>query len=419
MQSEKTNHSVYPKDYWKRIIFTFCTGWVVIWIYRSMLSPVYSEIQQTVGPQSNAALGLIASFYFFGYTALQIPSGVLVDKFGQKKVLIPAFLIFAAGVAFVGFASTINMIYAGAALAGIGSGCYYGAAFSMTAQHVPPEKKGLSTAIVNSGSALGMILGMMGSSFFVHRLGLPWQVMTLISFVLIILMVIWFATMLISPEKEQESHENIDTADGKPTPSVTTESKGSLFRLELVSAYILYFTTCYAYYLIITWLPDFLANERGVDGSLIGIITSMIAVTAVPGALYFSNKSDKNLDQKSKIVVWLSLASFVLISVSMLAPNEIILSIVLLLYGFLGKMAIDPVLISYVSDRADDAKLASTLGLFNFFGMSSSVVAPTLTGIIIDSTGSGEVGFYIGAAFLLIGTIIFVVSDMHARKKVS
>ena len=32
---------MYGKNYWKRIIFTFCLGWVVIWVYRSMLSPVY------------------------------------------------------------------------------------------------------------------------------------------------------------------------------------------------------------------------------------------------------------------------------------------------------------------------------------------------------------------------------------------
>lgn len=52
------------KNYWKTIVFTFCLGWAVIWIYRSMLSPVYTEIQQTIGLQTNAAMGLISSCYF-------------------------------------------------------------------------------------------------------------------------------------------------------------------------------------------------------------------------------------------------------------------------------------------------------------------------------------------------------------------
>lgn len=410
--NETKKNSIYPPDYWKRIIFTFSMGWVVIWIYRAMLSPIYADIQQTIGPQSNTAMGAIASMYFFGYTALQIPSGFLVDRFGQKKILIPGFIIFALGAAVVGFADSIQMIYLGSVLAGIGSGSYYGAAFSMTAEHVPAEKKGVSTAIVNSGSAVGMILGMTGSSFVVKTLGMPWQVMTAISAVLSLLLVVWFAVMLITPEKERTAPK------GEKQDVVVeevAESKGGLFRKELVSMYILYFTTCYAYYLIVTWLPNFLSSERGIQGTMIGLITSMISVTAIPGALYFSGKSDKPNASKTKIITFLSVAAFVLISLSMFAPGEVSLSVVLLLYGFLGKMAIDPVLISHLSDMADQGKVASTLGIFNFFGMSSSVVAPALTGFIIDSTGSGEWGFYIGAIFLLIGTVVFYLGNRKSE----
>lgn len=48
--------------------------------------------------------------------------------------------------------------------------------------------------------------------------------------------------------------------------------------------------------------------------------------------------------------------------------------------------------------------------------MSSSVVAPALTGFIIDKTGSGELGFYIGAALLLVGTIIFALVNRDSIK---
>ena len=97
-QTLTATNDAYPKNYWKLLVFTFCMGWTIIWVYRAMLSPIYPEIQATIGPQTNAAMGIIASCYFFGYTALQIPSGYLVDKFGQKKVLIPGFTLFAAGV---------------------------------------------------------------------------------------------------------------------------------------------------------------------------------------------------------------------------------------------------------------------------------------------------------------------------------
>ncbi len=202
-----------------------------------------------------------------------------------------------------------------------------------------------------------------------------------------------------------DKQTQVNTAEEKDS----SEKKSSLFSLNMVSCYILYFCTCYAYYLIVTWLPKFLEAERGITGGLIGLIVSMISVTAVPGALFFAYLSDKKRDKKSYIIIGLEVAAFVLVAVSMMAPNTSSLAIILLLYGFLGKMAVDPVLISYVSDKADKKNLATTLGTFNFFGMSSSIIAPAATGIIMDKTGSGVLGFYIGAFLLIIGVVLFAV----------
>ena len=396
-----------PENYWKTVVFTFCLGWVVIWIYRSMLSPIYTEIQGTVGSQSNTAMGLIASCYFFGYTSLQIPSGFLVDRFGQKRVLIPGFLIFALGAFSIAMSKSLNTIYLGSVCAGIGCGTYYGAAFSLTAEHVPPAKKGISTAIVNSGSALGLILGMTGSSFIVKTLKMPWQTMVTISASLIVLLVIWFA---IAIKDRGKHHAALKKASVKADDgNLETEKKSSLLSLNMISCYILYFSTCYAYYLIVTWLPKFLETERGIAGGKIGLVVSMISVTAVPGALFFAGLSDKFRGKKALIIIGLELSAFVLVASSMLMPNALSLTFILLLYGFLGKMAVDPVLISYVSDKASKKNMATTLGMFNFFGMSSSIIAPAFTGFIMDKTGSGEVGFYVGAMLLILGTILFLV----------
>lgn len=404
-------------NYWKRIVFTFCLGWTIIWIYRAMLSPIYAEIQGTIGHQTNAAMGVIASCYFFGYTALQIPSGFLVDKFGQKKVLIPGFTIFALGALGIALSKSLTSIYIGSVCAGIGCGTYYGAAFSLTAQHVPFEKKGFSTAIVNSGSALGLILGMTGSSYIVKTMKMPWQTMVFISSALIFLLVLWFifaikSTDRVKPEKQVKvSNTEVGTQPAQ---------KNSLFGLNMISCYILYFCTCYAYYMIVTWLPKFLQTERGIKGGLVGLIVSMISVTAVPGALFFAGLSDKIRTKKAYIIIGLEASAFVLVAVSMFAPNTTSLAIILLLYGFLGKMAVDPVLISYISDKADKKNLATTLGMFNFFGMASSIVAPAATGIVMDKTGSGVIGFYVGAVLLVIGLLLFVLFNAKSlsNKKV-
>ncbi|MNJ54845.1 Hexuronate transporter [compost metagenome] len=245
--------------------------------------------------------------------------------------------------------------------------------------------------------------------------------MVFISSGLVIFLVIWFAMMIINAPKHNPNVQAAKVAKSEQTiqPNVSTGDapKKSLFRKELLASYLLYFSTCYAYYLIVTWLPKFLESERGIQGSMIGLITSMIAVAAVPGALFFAGLSDKMKHNKTKIIIGLEIASFILIAVSVFVPNAGLLAGVLLLYGFLGKLAVDPVLISYITDQADSKSVASTLGVFNFFGMSSSVVAPALTGYIIDRTGSGTWGFYIGAIILLIGTVVFMISVATSSAK--
>lgn len=409
------------KSYWKTIVFTFCLGWTVIWIYRSMLSPVYPAIQGTIGEQTKAAMGLIASCYFFGYTALQIPSGALVDRFGQKRVLIPGFLVFALGALLIARASALQTIYFGSALAGVGCGCYYGAAFSLTAEHVPAEKKGISTAIVNSGSAVGMIIGMTLSSYLVNSLNLPWQLMVTISAALIVLLVVWFAFALRDNMADKRSLRQAGAAPKAAAEaagaSVPADTRQGLFSIRNIACYLLYFTTCYSYYMIVTWLPNFLQTERSIEGGLVGLVVSMISVTAIPGALWFSYLSDKRRDRKGNIILFLEISAFVLVAVSMLAPDAAVLAVILLLYGLLGKMAVDPVLISFMTDHADPKNVATTLGTFNFFGMASSVVAPWLTGVIMDTTGSGELGFYLGAALLFIGTVLFFLTNVATRRQ--
>ena len=239
--------------------------------------------------------------------------------------------------------------------------------------------------------------------------------MVIISASLIALLVIWFAIAIKNTTVVRKANvKEVEVANEEV-------KKGSLFSFKMISCYILYFTTCYTYYMIVTWLPKFLESERGIAGSMIGLIVSMISVTAVPGALYFAHMSDKKRDKKSLIIIGLEVVTFVLVAFAMKAPNATVLAIILLAYGFLGKMAVDPVLISFISDNANKKDLATTLGTFNFFGMSSSIIAPAFTGFIIDKTGSGELGFYIGAGLLLVGTIIFIFANNKnlVKKEVS
>lgn len=405
-------------EYWKKIVILLCVGWVTIWIYRSALAPVYPQIRQSLGGSvSDTALGSISSFYFLGYVVMQIPAGFLVDKIGKKMVLIPGFVMFAIAAFIVARAGSIQMIYFGSLLAGLGCGSFYGSAYSLTAQNIPANKKSFSTAIVNSGSAVGSGFGMILSSFLVAQQGLPWQIMMYISVIMIAFIVVAFYAIIRSNKDDIASQEAYieNKSDYKKNISNEKVSFRTLLAPKMLFTYILYFATCYAYYMIVTWLPNFLATERGFKGTAIGFSSSLVAFASIPGALFFSKLADKFMDHKIQFIVILEISAAAMLLMTVQATNATFLLTSLILYGFLGKLAVEPIIISWLGENAPQVGIGTTLGVFNFFGMMSSIVAPALTGNISDITGSKILGFYIAIALLVIGTLLFLAANIHKK----
>ncbi|HFF8945067.1 TPA: MFS transporter [Serratia marcescens] len=401
--------------YWKKIVVVLCLGWAVIWIYRTVLTPIFPEIQQTIGAHSNAEMGLIASFYFFAYTGMQIPAGILVDKFGKKVVLIPGFCLFIIATLLIGNATSLTMVYAGSLLAGMGCGSYYGSAYSLSSENIPLERRGLATAMINSGSALGMAIGLIASSLLVKSFNMNWQIMLFIITGLLVVMTLVFAVVIKGSQSQAPAAVSQTVAPTAAEPDEDGQASG-LFSLRMISAYAMYFATCYGYYMIVTWLPSFLQQERGFEGVAIGFSSALVAFASVPGALFFSRMSDRFRNKKVQLIIFLELCAAVMLVCTVISPDSTMLLISLILYGLLGKLAVDPIMISFVADNAPKKGYGTSFGVFNFFGMSSSVIAPFLTGVISDSTGSKVMGFYISAAILLVGTAIFFTVNVLMKR---
>ena len=405
---EKTERERAP--YWKQIVFVLTAGWIVIWIYRTILTPIYPIISSFFGGASDASLGNISSFYFLGYVCMQIPSGILVDRFGKKKILIPGFLLLGIGTLVVALSQRISTVFIGSILAGVGCGTYYGAAYSLTTEHVPLNKKSLATAIVNSGTAVGSGLGLISSSFFVGEGILPWQYLLYITAILVLIMIVIFQKF-IREELPASKKENA------PVKKSRSSLKG-LFKLPMISAYILYFSTLYAYYLIDTWLPNFLETERGFQGTAIGVTSSLVFFAAIPGALVFSRIADRIPSKKVTIIIFLEIAAAFVLFITVTTSNPSLLIFGIIAHGFLGKLAVEPIIISWLGQYAPRKSIATTYGVFNFFGMSASVLVPSITGMISDATGTKVYAFYLAIGILCAGTLLFyLINRFYEQSK--
>ena len=399
-----------PASYWKMLTALLCLGWVVIWIYRSMLTPIYPQVMHTLDLHSNQQIGIIASIYFFAYVLLQVPAGMISDKFDKRLILSFGFLVFALATFLMSASQNLMVIYIASALAGLSGAFFYGAAFSLSGQEIPANKRNVATAIINSGSSVGMVIGLSGSSWLVLSQTLDWQVM-LKGVALIMLLTFALYYFLIRRDSARPA--------SAATESLPEEGHGqsSFFTLKKFAVYFILFCSCYAYFLVVSWLPNFLQTERHFSGSSAGIIASLVGLASIPGALFFSMVADKFRHFKYRIMLMQLVLAAVMLLIAVHAQDAFIIMLGLIGYGLLGKLALDPLLISTISELSNKKKLATSLSIYNFFGMTASFIAPWLTGNIADRTGSTLDAFNLASIILAAGAVVLVAVFIFTGNK--
>lgn len=380
---------------WWVTIFLFWLGWIFMYADRTVLNPVMGELEKEFG-LSGTQLGLMNSVFYFSYALLQVPAGILGDKIGKKKVLIPGFLLFGAFTAVTGWAKSWSTLLFARVVTGAGEGTYYGPQYGLSSEQIPKKYRSLGSAIINSGMAFGIALGLMASSWLVYDQGYSWRTPFFVMSIPTLLtgLAIW----LFVKEKKRQPVEAGGVA--KPKSKFTDLFKNR----NLLLVYLMVFCSLFGFFVILTWLPYYLQSERGIAGSETGFIASLVAWISIPGALLFSSLSDRLGKRKPLILVLVPVAILSMLSIIWM-PNMTGVIVALCVYGLVGKLALDPVLVALVADSVDENSYSSAFGLFNFIGMSSSILAPVIAGAARDMTGSLASSFYVSAALLVVGLV--------------
>lgn len=393
MHQESTHISKY---YWVKLVSIFTLGWLVIYAARTILNPIMGNIKDAF-TLTNAQLGLIMSIFFIGYTLTQIPSGILGDKMGRKKILIPSMIIFGIFTAITGIMPTFLLFMIAWFIVGSAQGMFYGPQYALSSEAIPKQHITLGSALINSGMAFGTSIGYFISSYTVHEFNLNWHIPFFIMAIPILILSFLMYTIIKEYPKTHLANQ-----------STTTEPKfqfSTLFKnRNLLLAYVIIFCSIYGFFMIITWLPYYLENERGINGAQVAFVASLVPWAAIPGSLFFSWLSDKLGKRRPVLLMMLPMAFLFTISI-VLFNNMWILYLALIGYGIVGKISTNPVLIAVVADNAPKNALGTSFSVYNFIGMTASILAPYLTGYLTDITGEMATGFYLAAALLIVGLI--------------
>lgn len=398
--------------YWHVVLAVFFLGWVFMYADRTVLSPVLSSIGDEWN-LSKPQLGLISSLFFLAYAAMQLPTGWLADRFGRKLLLVPGYLLFGVTTALSALAPSYGIFLLLAVLSGAGEGTYYPTQFSLSSEVIPRRSRGLGSAIINCGQAFGISLGFIVSGFVAFNLNAGWRASFAVLGVATIVagVVIWRFI--------RERPGDIEKAEAAPVSTTATATDAApvrLFSRDLVLAYITGFCSLYGFFVILTWLPYYLQVARHEPASVTGIVASLVPWASVPGALLVSYLSDRMRRRRAFALLMMPIAALALFYVP-LAGSPAALFAALIVYGFVGKLALDPILVAYVADRVPTSAYSRAYAVLNFAGMLSSILAPYITGWLADRSGSLNAGFYLATVLLLVGAVCMAFTRDERRMK--
>ena len=383
------------------LLKTLTLGWAIIYADRTCMYPLLSIMAASLSLTSTEVGGL-TSIYFFLYVAMQIPAGIIGDRFGLKKVLIFLYAIAGLGILGLGlWGTTYSSLLFFAALHGLGAGAYYPAAYGTMLQVVEPARRGISSATIGMGMAFGILGGLTMSGPAYELLGsfrTPFLLMSIPTFLLLILF-----------------HYKIPCVQGSKRPSLA-DYKAVLMDKDLWLINSATFTALYGFWVALTWGPTFLKLERGFSLGQAGLYTGLVALTALPAALLWGKLSD-HWGRKKIAMTLLPLSGISLYCLSA-AESEAAIIAALLLFGLFSNSAFTPVMVAWtgdiVSKRYPDL-MGAAVGIFNCIIMSSAIAAPIISGYLRDMTGSLIPAIIAGSAVMIGGTILlyFLPANLH------
>ncbi|KAB2928318.1 MAG: MFS transporter [Dechloromonas sp.] len=145
-----------PRSLMFRLFLPFAAGYFLSYLYRTVNAVLGPLIAGQLSLPDNA-LGLLTSTYFLAFGAAQLPLGMLLDRFGPRRVEAALLVIAAAGATVFAMADSLSGLTIGRALIGLGVAACLMASFKAFSQWFPPERQASLTGWIMASGGLGAL----------------------------------------------------------------------------------------------------------------------------------------------------------------------------------------------------------------------------------------------------------------------
>ena len=106
-----------------------------------------------------AVLGNLSAFYFYAYAGLQIPAGLMMDRFGPRRLLSFGAMVCATGTILFALATSLGTAYLGRLLVGLGASFGFVGALKLATTWLPARRFALASGLLMMAGMAGGILG--------------------------------------------------------------------------------------------------------------------------------------------------------------------------------------------------------------------------------------------------------------------
>jgi len=342
--------------------------------------------------------GLLLSAFFWSYASMQLPMGWLADRANLRWLYTGAFALWSLAQGMTGLAAGLGTLIVFRILLGIGESIYLPGGTKIVSLLFAPKDRGLPCGLFDCGTRAGLAVGAPLTALLIVHYG--WRRMFLLAGVAGVLWLIpWFITF---PASLSGGNQRAGASPASPQ-----RRRLVTWDRNLLGICIGFFCFDYYWYLLVSWLPDYLMTARHLPVMKAGLYAALPYIVfgaSEPLAGWIADRLihrgwDETKTRKG-FVTGAFLTGLLLIPAARVATatHAIWLVAGASLVGFATAN-----LIVILQCCAPEEEIGIWTGFENLAGNIGGVLAPLLTGLLIQWTGSYFPGFALAAGLLVSG----------------
>jgi ACS family glucarate transporter-like MFS transporter len=397
-----------------RVLILLCSLTTLTYMDRICISIVGVRIKAELH-LSNEQFGWVLAAFALAYALFEIPSGMLGDRIGPKKVFIRIVLWWSLFTALTGLVNGLVMLLIVRFLFGVGESGTYPNSILVASRWFPLKETGKMLSWIGIGSQIGAALAplIIVPIAVAHGWRAPFFVIGAIGLVWVAVCYRWFrdfpTQMKHMPETEKEMIESSCRHNSQQhlVPWKLIIKNSTLWPLMLM-----YFCCQWANYFFIAWMPVYLQEGRGFSENAMKQITSALFIVGIGGFIAGGAAGDwllkhKGLKMSRRLTGMLGLGCCgLLLFVAAISTNNILMVCSLIGANFSFSFG---VMVSYAVCADIGRNNAGTVtGAMNFFGQMGAFFLAVIFGRIVQVTHHFDYPVYVVAVVLIIGCLLWL-----------